>query len=104
MIEENKSPLDSAKSSGAEEILTNKDTDIIMEVKTEIELKSGKLKAIPFPIEVFPAVFKDVIIATNEALNFPTDYSAACILTAVATAIGKTAVLEVKNGWKEFCP
>ena len=104
MIEEKESPLDSAKSSGADDILKDKNTDIIMETKAEIEIKSGKLKAIPFPVSIFPAVFKEVIIATNDALNFPIDYSAACILTAVATAIGKTAVLEVKNGWKEFCP
>lgn len=104
MINEKESPLDSGKSSGANKILQDENTDIIKKMKTDIEKNSGKLKAIPFPIDVFPPVFRDVILKTNEALNFPIDYSAATILTAVATIIGKTAVLEVKNGWKEFCP
>ena len=104
MINEKESPLDSGKSSGANEILQDKNTDFIKKLKTDIEKNSGKLKAIPFPIDVFPPIFRDVILKTNEALNFPIDYSAATILTAVATIIGKTAVLEVKNGWKEFCP
>ena len=104
MINEKESPLDSGKSSGANKILQDENTDIIKKIKTDIEKNSGKLKAIPFPIDVFPPLFREVILKTNEALNFPTDYSAATILTAVATIIGKTAVLEMKNGWKEFCP
>ena len=104
MINEKESPLNSGKSSGANEILQDKNTDFIKILKTDIEKNSGKLKAIPFPIEVFPPIFRDVILKTNEALNFPIDYSAATILTAVSTIIGKTALLEVKNGWKEFCP
>ena len=104
MINEKESPLNSGKSSGADEILQDKNTDVIKIFKTDIEKNSAKLKAIPFPIEVFPPIFKDVILKTNEALNFPIDYSAATILTSVSTIIGKTALLEVKNGWKEFCP
>ena len=98
------SPQDLGESLGADEILINKDIKFKEAMGEDIQKLSGKLKAISFPIEVFPSVFKDAILATNETLNFPVDYSAACILTAVATAIGKTAVLEVKNGWKEFCP
>lgn len=104
MINENESPRNSDEFSGANKILQDENTDIIKKMKTDIEKNSGKLKANPFPIDVFPPVFRDVILKTNEALNFPIDYSAATILTAVATIIGKTAVLEVKNGWKEFCP
>ena len=104
MNNEKESPLNSGKSSGADEILQDKNTDFIKKLKTDIEKNSGKLKAIPFPIEIFPSVFKEVISRTNEALNFPIDYSAATILTAVSTIIGKTAVLEVKHGWKEYCP
>ena len=104
MNNEKESPRNSAEFSGADKILQDENTDIIKKIKTDIEKNSGKLKAIPFPIDVFPPLFREVILKTNEALNFPTDYSAATILTAVATIIGKTAVLEVKNGWKEFCP
>ena len=104
MNNEKESPRNSAEFSGADKILQDENTDIIKKIKTDIEKNSGKLKAIPFPIDVFPPLFREVILKTNEALNFPTDYSAATILTAVATIIGKTAVLEMKNGWKEFCP
>ena len=104
MNNEKESPRNSAEFSGADKILQDENTDFIKILKTDIEKNSGKLKAIPFPIDVFPPLFREVILKTNEALNFPTDYSAATILTAVATIIGKTAVLEVKNGWKEFCP
>ena len=101
---EKQTPSDSPKSSGEDEILINKDIKFKEAMGEDIQKLSGKLKAIPFPIDVFPSVFKDAILATNETLNFPVDYSSACILTAVATAIGKTAVLDVKSGWREFCP
>jgi hypothetical protein len=103
-VQKKESPKDFGESSGADEILINKDIKFKEVMGEDIQKLSGKTKAIPFPIEVFQSVFRDVIQATNETLNFPIDYSAACILTAVATAIGKTAVLEVKNGWREFCP
>ena len=61
MIEEKESPLDSVKSSGAEEILKDKNTDIIMETKAEIELKSGKVEANPFPMYGMPEVLADLI-------------------------------------------
>ena len=100
----NQKPLGTCEPRGSEEILIDPNIKFDNKMKEDIQKNSGKLKAMPFPVDVFDSVFKDIIIATNEALNFPIDYSAACILTAVATAIGKTAVLEVKNGWKEFCP
>ena len=98
------SPLDSGKSLGANNILKNENTNFISKMKNDIQKNSVKLEAIPFPTEVFPTVFMDVISKTNTALNFPIDYSATTIITAVSTIIGKTAVLEVKTGWKEYCP
>jgi len=55
-----------------------------------------------FPFEVFPSPFNQLIIECNEALNFPTDYTGSTILSAVSTAIGKSAKLKVKNAWFEF--
>jgi hypothetical protein len=104
MIDQKQTPSDSPKSSGANEILQNKDIDFIEEMHTEIKDKTAQNSENPFPVEVFPPVFLNLIYETKDALNFPIDYSAATILVAVATAIGKTALLEVKNGWKEFCP
>lgn len=55
-----------------------------------------------FPIEVFPALFKDLVVDLKDSLNYPIDYTATAILTAMATAIGTSAKIRVKAGWYEF--
>ncbi|MBV5281059.1 MAG: DUF3987 domain-containing protein [Paludibacter sp.] len=106
MIDEKQTPSDLPESEGANEIMQNKNTDFINLLKSDIQSnsKQSEAKDNPFPIEVFSPVFRNIIMETRDTLNFPVDYSAATILAAVATAIGKTALLQVKNGWKEFCP
>lgn len=94
MNEENKSPLDSAKSSGANEILTNKDTDIIMEVKTEIELKSGKIEANPFPMYGMPEVLADLINDSYNVYASPLEYFACTLLVACGAVVRKKAVVD----------
>lgn len=56
-----------------------------------------------FPIEVLPPVFFEFVDGCNKALNFPIDYTATAIISAVSTAIGKSAILKVKSGWFEYC-
>lgn len=56
----------------------------------------------PFPVDIFPSPFRELIIETNKALNFPIDYTGTAVLTAVSTAIGKSAKVRVKNSWFEF--
>ena len=56
----------------------------------------------PFPVDIFPSPFRELIIETNKSLNFPVDYTGTAILTAISTAIGKSAKVRVKNGWFEF--
>jgi len=56
-----------------------------------------------FPIDVFPSQFKELITESQRAFNFPSGYTGLAILTAVSTAIGKSAKLKVKNAWYEFC-
>jgi hypothetical protein len=56
----------------------------------------------PFPYQVFPSPFQELITETNKALNYPVDYTGTAILTAVSTAIGKSAKIRVKNEWFEF--
>jgi hypothetical protein len=58
----------------------------------------------PFPVEVFPSPFQELIKECNKALNFPTDYTGTAIMAAVSTAIGKSAKLKVKSNWYEFAP
>lgn len=55
----------------------------------------------PFPVEVFPQAVREIIKATNESLNFPTDFIGASILYAVSLAVGNTHRIEVKKGWRE---
>jgi len=56
----------------------------------------------PFPVEIFPSPFREFILETEKALNYPIDYTGMAILSAVSTAIGKSAQLMVKFGWFEF--
>lgn len=56
----------------------------------------------PFPIDVFPLLFRDLAKDLNTSLKFPIDYVGTAILTAVATAVGTTAKVRVKNNWFEY--
>jgi len=56
----------------------------------------------PFPIEVFPKIFKDLVIDLNKSLNFPIDYTGTATLTAFATAVGTSVKINVKNIWFEY--
>ena len=55
-----------------------------------------------FPVDAFPLLFKDLIIDLKKSLNFPTDYTGTAILTAIATTIGTSAKIRVKNNWFEY--
>lgn len=57
-----------------------------------------------FPVNVFPTPFRELIEETKASLNYPVDYTGSAILCAISTAIGKTAVLQVKKAWKEYAP
>jgi hypothetical protein len=55
-----------------------------------------------FPVDTFPSPFKELITGGKEAFNFPTEFTGLSILSAVSTAIGKSAKICVKKGWYEF--
>lgn len=54
-----------------------------------------------FPVEVFPAYIQQIILATNESLNFPNDFIGSSMLYAVSVAIGNTYKVEIKKGFQE---
>jgi len=56
----------------------------------------------PFPVDIFPSPFLELITETNIALNYPVDYTGTSILSALSSAIGKSAQLMVKFGWFEY--
>jgi hypothetical protein len=55
-----------------------------------------------FPINAFPSLFKNYVVDLKNSLNFPLDYTAVSVLTAVSTAIGTNVSLRVKDNWFEF--
>jgi hypothetical protein len=55
-----------------------------------------------FPIDALPKLFRDLTIDLNRSLNFPTDYTGTAILTAVATIVGTSVKIRVKNNWFEY--
>ncbi|MBC7524740.1 MAG: DUF3987 domain-containing protein [Flavobacterium sp.] len=55
-----------------------------------------------FPIDVFPKIFNNLIIDLNKSLNFPIDYTGTAILSAVATVVGTSVKIRVKDNWFEY--
>lgn len=67
------------------------------EGKEDIEKFQNK-----FPVHAFPKWTRELIQDCETSLNFPTDYTGSAILSAISTAIGKSAKVKVKNGWYEY--
>lgn len=87
--------------------LQNKDTKTIglKGLNTAIDTEMSSIVVSSenqFPIDVFPKIFKDLIIDLNKSLNFPTDYTGTAILTAIATVVGTSVKIRVKNNWFEY--
>jgi hypothetical protein len=69
----------------------------------DIAMKSNELaNENPFPINAFPLLFRELIVDLNTSLNYPIDYTGTAILSAVATVVGTSAKVQVKNNWFEF--
>lgn len=62
---------------------------------------AGEGKCNPFPYEVFPETVQEIVLATNERLNFPVDFIGTSLLYAAAVAIGNTHRAELMRGWRE---
>jgi len=54
-----------------------------------------------FPVEVFPLSVQEIILATNETLDFPIDFIGSSILFAASVAIGNSYKVEIKKGFHE---
>ena len=51
---------------------------------------STRLAGTEFPVSIFPTQIQRIIHEVHECHNYPTDYIAAAILTAMAVGIGNT--------------
>ena len=72
-----------------------------MPEKTKIQT-SGSVNKNLFPVNVLPSTFRNLAKGLNETLKFPIDYTGTAILTAMATTIGTTVKVKVKDNWLEF--
>lgn len=110
MNEKSSSPNNSSHSVGEENDLRNlkpsfdkmgvSDNDILAENENIADPNLNDENR--FPIEAFPKLLQDLIVECNIALNFPFDYTAVSIISAVSIAVGKSAKLQVKKGWSEY--
>ena len=55
----------------------------------------------PFPIHIFPSVVQDYINGCTECLNLVPDFMGVSVLSAVASMIGNSYQIKVKEGWVE---
>lgn len=62
---------------------------------------SMRLAGTDFPVSIFPTKIQRIISEVHECHNYPTDYIAAAILTAIAIGIGNTHLAQIKQGWIE---
>ena len=62
---------------------------------------SMRLTSTDFPVSIFPTRIQRIISEVHECHNYPTDYIAAAILTALAVGIGNTHLAQIKQGWVE---
>ena len=62
---------------------------------------STRLSGTAFPVSIFPNKIQRIIREVHECHNYPTDYIAAAILTAIAVGIGNTHLAQIKQGWTE---
>lgn len=60
-----------------------------------------ELKALNFPIDIFPIEIQKYMIQAKITGNLSPDYMACSLLWVISVCIGKSIKLKVKNGWYE---
>jgi len=65
--------------------------------------KEDSGKKSDFPIEIFPKPIQTYILQCNETLDSNIDYMSAALLWGVSSIVGNSCVIQVKNGWREYC-
>lgn len=80
--------------------ILNDAKDLMLQVTGDKELLSEETD---FPLEVFPAPMRDVVIEMWRGLSYPVDFTAGAMLAAVAMCTGSTVRAKFKTGWVSFC-
>jgi hypothetical protein len=69
--------------------------------KIEIERPEINKSELEFPIDVFPEDIQSFLIQNQNTLNHSIDYMGCTLLWCIAIAVGNSAKIEVKTGWRE---
>jgi len=68
--------------------------------EAEKELALSCFPEIPFPLEVFPEEFRNLVHTFAKALQCPPAFMAMCFLTVVSGAAGNAVTLNIKSSWR----
>src|SRR5262249_24074093 len=60
----------------------------------------GDGEPMPFPLDFFPVSLQEVVQEISTAVNRPPDLAACAMVSAAATAIGRSRQLEPKQDWR----
>lgn len=61
-----------------------------------------RVTALPFPTEVFPSGVRNMVKAVAKSLGLPDDFIAVHVLNFAGTAIGKSRLIEIKQGYRQY--
>lgn len=92
---------DNRRGKDMEQQLKNLKPKFDSKIVTDVLRERIKLVQNPFPIDIFPKKVQDIILATNENLNFPIDFMGASMLYTIAVSIGNTYCVKMPGGWKQ---
>lgn len=85
--------------SGLEDLSAAIDEAMNIEDITEEEVAENL-----FPTRVFPSIFASLIRDMKKTMNYPEDYTGTALLTVMATTVGTSARIRVKDNWLEYAP
>jgi len=68
------------------------------------DVKEEEVDKNPFPTNVLPSFFESLVVDLKKTMNYPEDYTGTALLTAMATTVGTSARIRVKDNWLELAP
>jgi Protein of unknown function (DUF3987) len=74
---------------------------VIDNVDLNLDYQKFQKEKNPFPIEIFPKVYQEIILEAESKYQFSPDYIGAGILSAASISIGVTHKAHVKHLWNE---
>jgi len=89
----------------AEQLKEAIERSAVFKIKHVVLAKSQKIKRVleyhPFPLKALPEPVRGFVTVTSSAIGCDPSYVALPLLAALATAIGNTRQIKLKDGWTE---